>query len=63
MGLAYSFKGLVIRSQYGGKHGDTQTDIVLDKYLRVLHLDPGKEERDTILCLAWTFENLKAYLQ
>ena len=38
LGLAYSFRGLV-HYHYGGEHGGTQADTVLEKELRVLHLD------------------------
>ena len=38
LGLAYSFRGLV-HYLYGRKHGSLQADIVLEKELRVLHLD------------------------
>ena len=40
--VAYIFRGLV-HCCHGGKHGGMQTDIVLEKQLRVekeLHLDP-----------------------
>jgi hypothetical protein len=39
LGLAYSLKGLV-HFCHGRENGDTQEDIVLEKGLRVLHLDP-----------------------
>jgi len=35
--LAYSFRGSV--HYHGGKHGGVQADMVLEKELRVLHLD------------------------
>jgi hypothetical protein len=35
--LAFSFRGLV--HYHGGKHGSMQADMVLEKELRVLHLD------------------------
>ena len=38
MRLAYSFRGLV-RYHHGRKHGDMQAGTVLEKELRVLHLD------------------------
>ena len=38
MGLACSFRGLV-HYHHGRKHGRIQTDMVLEKELRVLHLD------------------------
>ena len=37
--LSHSFKGLV-HYHHGGKHGGTQADLMLEKELRVLHLDP-----------------------
>ena len=45
MGLAYRFRGLV-HHHHSGKHEGMQADMVLEKELRVLHLDPqgsGKE--------------------
>ena len=36
--LAYSFRGLV-HYHHGRKHGTDQADMVLEKELRVLHLD------------------------
>ena len=39
LGLAYSFRGVVHYHQ-GGKHGSMQVDMVLEKKLRVLDLDP-----------------------
>jgi hypothetical protein len=39
LGLACSFRGLV-HYHHGGKHGSMKTDMVLEKKLRVLHLDP-----------------------
>jgi hypothetical protein len=41
--LAYSFKGLVYYC-HGGKHTDMQADMVLEKKLRLLHLDPQATE-------------------
>ena len=38
MGLAYSFSRLVLY-HHSGKHGSIQADMVLEKKLRVLHLD------------------------
>ena len=43
--LAYSFRGLIYY-HHGGKHGSMHADMVLDKEMRVLYLDPqraGKE--------------------
>ena len=45
LGLAYSFRGLV-HYHCGGKHGGKQEDIVLQKELRVIHLDPQATDRD-----------------
>ena len=38
IGAAYSFRGLV-HYCHGRKHGGVQADMVLEKELRVLHLD------------------------
>ena len=38
MGLSYSFRGSV-HYHHGRKHGSVQADMVLEKELRVLHLD------------------------
>ena len=38
-GMAYSFRDLV-HYPHGGKHGSIQADMVLEKELRVLNLDP-----------------------
>jgi hypothetical protein len=38
LGLAYRFRGSV-PYHHGGKDGSIQTDMVLEKELRVLHLD------------------------
>jgi hypothetical protein len=38
LGLAYSIRGSVCY-YHGGKHGSIQADMVLEKELRVLHLD------------------------
>ena len=47
MGLAYSFRGLV-RCHHGAKHGSMQEDVVLERKLRVLHLDwQAAERRET----------------
>jgi hypothetical protein len=37
--LAYSFRGSVYY-HHGEKHGSVQADMVLEKELRILHLDP-----------------------
>jgi hypothetical protein len=39
LGMAYSFRGL-IHYHHGGKNGNFQADVVLEKKLSVLHLDP-----------------------
>ena len=39
MGLAYTFRGLV-HYHRDEQHASKQTDMVLKKELRVLHLDP-----------------------
>ena len=49
--LAYSFKGLVYYC-HGGKHTDMQADMVLEKKLRVLHLDL-KATRKRLSLLHW----------
>ena len=41
MGLAYSSK---VNYHHGRKHGGKQAAIVLEKELRVLHLDPQAAE-------------------
>ena len=46
LGLAYSFRGSVYY-HHGGKHGSMQADMVLEKELRVLHLDPQAAGRVT----------------
>jgi len=43
MGLAYSFRGSVHYRHYG-RQGSIQADMVLEKELRVLHLDPQAAE-------------------
>jgi hypothetical protein len=45
LGLAYSFRGL-IHYHLSRKHGGIQADIVLEKELRVLHLDLKATRRD-----------------
>jgi hypothetical protein len=37
LGLAYTFRGLVL--YHGRENGGTQANMVLEKELRVLHLD------------------------
>jgi hypothetical protein len=45
--LGYSFKGLA-HCCHGKKHGSRQADMMLEKELRVLHLDPQAAERDCV---------------
>ena len=52
MGLAYSFRGLV-HYHHGGKHGSIEADMVLEKELRVLHLDLKAARRRLDLILHW----------
>ena len=52
MELAYRFRGSV-RYHHSGKHGSIQADMVLEKELRVLHLDPKAAEGD---CLSYSIE-------
>ena len=47
LGLAYRFRGLV-HYHHGGKHGSLQADMVLEKELRVLHLDQQAAEGDCV---------------
>ena len=46
LGLAYSLRGSA-RYHHGGKHGSMQADLVLEKELRVLHLDLQTAEGDS----------------
>ena len=46
MGLAKSFRSLV-HYHHGSKHGGRPVEVVLEKVLRVLHLDGQERERDT----------------
>jgi len=46
LGLAYCFKGLV--HYHDRKCGNMQADMVVEKELRVLHLDPQAGERDCV---------------
>ena len=45
--LAYRFRGLV-HYHHSRKHGSIQADMVLEKELRVLHLDPQAAEGDCV---------------
>jgi hypothetical protein len=42
--MAYNFRGLV-RDHHGEKHGSVLADMVLEKELRVLHLNPKAAEK------------------
>ena len=44
LGLAYRFRGSV-HYHHGRKHGSIQVDMVLEKELRVLHLDKTAARR------------------
>ena len=43
--VTYVFKGLV-HCDHNWKHGSTQADMVLEKYLIVLYLDPQTAGRE-----------------
>jgi hypothetical protein len=45
LGSAYSFRGLAYY-HHGRKHGNIQADMVMEKKLRVLHLDLTVARRD-----------------
>jgi hypothetical protein len=45
--VTYSFRGLVYYC-HGWKHGSMQIDAVLEKKLRVLHLDPQVADEDCV---------------
>jgi hypothetical protein len=45
LGLAYGSEVQSIVINHGEKHGSLQTDMVLEKELRLLHLDRQQEER------------------
>jgi hypothetical protein len=47
LGLAYSFRGSV-HDHHGSEHGGKQTDMVLQKEVRVLHLDCKVAEGDGV---------------
>jgi hypothetical protein len=51
LGLAYRVRGLAYYL-HGGKHNNVQADMVLEKKLRVLHLDPQVAEVNATLGLA-----------
>ena len=48
IGSGLRFRGLV-HYHHGRKHGSMQADMVLEKELRVLHLDPKAAEGDHLL--------------
>lgn len=56
LGLAYSLKGLVY-FHYGRKDGSMLVGMVLEKEVRVLHLDLQVAEEDHVLF--WTQERNK----
>jgi hypothetical protein len=47
LGLAYDFRGLV-HYHHGRKHGSVQANMVLEKELRFLHVDPQASEGDCV---------------
>jgi len=49
LGLAYSFRDSVLY-HHGRKHGSVQADMVLEE-LRVPHLDPRANRRNTLSTL------------
>jgi hypothetical protein len=59
LGLAYSFRGVVHYHQ-GGKHGSMQVDMVLEKKLRVLDLDP-QATGDCVTGCSLSIGDLKAH--
>jgi hypothetical protein len=59
--LAYRFRGLVLY-HHGRKHHNIQADMVLEKELRVLHLD--SERAEVTKChtgCSLNIENFKAH--
>jgi hypothetical protein len=56
--LAYRFRGSV-RYHHSGKHGSIQADMVLEKELRVLHLDPKPVRRKLTLARLESILDLK----
>jgi len=44
---SYGLRGSV-HYHHGGKHGSVQADVVLEKELRALHLDPQAAEGDYV---------------
>ena len=53
LGLAYSFRGLV-HYHHSGKHGRVQANVILEKELRVLHLDRKDSRRGQCATLGVT---------
>jgi hypothetical protein len=58
--LAYSFRAL-LHDHYGRKYGKTQADMMLEKELRVLHLDPQIAEGDCYTRPSLNSGDLKAH--
>ena len=54
-GLAHDFIGLV-HYHHGRKHGSMQADTVLEKELKILHLDPQAAGRECNTGQAWASE-------
>jgi hypothetical protein len=46
IGAGVQFQGS-IHYQHDGEHGSRQADVILEKELRVLHLDPQAAEGDS----------------
>jgi hypothetical protein len=60
IGASLQFRSLV-HSHHGEKHGCAQTDMVLQKELRVLHLDPWAAGDCSHSGCSWNIGNLKAH--
>ena len=60
MGLAYNFRGS-LPYHHDGEHGSIQEDMVLEKELRVLHLDLQAADGDCNFGCSLSIEGLKAY--
>ena len=59
--LAYSLRGLV-HNHHGRKHSSMRADMVLEKELRVLHLDPqAAEETVSYTGYSLSIGDLKVY--
>jgi hypothetical protein len=52
IGAGLQFRGLV-HYHHGRKHGSLQSDMVLEKELRVLHLDLQAAERERVTHCTW----------